>query len=160
MCTLPGSAAGTRSGPNPEEDLLASTPRHTRNPARLPGTLGTPGASGTSCLINPSCRMTMPCAPKRRREASLASGSHPMALRRSGFRPDQADAWIGEDQVWHSRASQVLPQAHMNAAISRAMAVVTTVDFLPRWLSLRYRAVKRDCAFQAMSCTSAGWVWM
>ena len=41
--------------------------------------------------------------------------------------------------------------SHMKAAISLAIAVVTTVDFLPRWLSLRYRAVSLDCAFQAMS---------
>ena len=41
--------------------------------------------------------------------------------------------------------------SHMNAAISRAIAAVTTVGFLPRWISLRYRAVRRDCAFHAMS---------
>ncbi len=35
--------------------------------------------------------------------------------------------------------------SHMKAAISLAMAVVTTVDFLPCWLSLRYRAVRRVC---------------
>lgn len=34
--------------------------------------------------------------------------------------------------------------SHMNAAIYRAMAVFTTVDFFPRWLSLRYRVVRRD----------------
>ena len=40
--------------------------------------------------------------------------------------------------------------SHINAESSRAMAVVFTVLFLPRGLSRRYRAVSRDCAFQAM----------
>ena len=46
--------------------------------------------------------------------------------------------------------------SHMYAESSRAMAVVITVFFLPRWLRRLYRAVSLDYAFQAMSCISGG----
>ena len=46
------------------------------------------------------------------------------------------------------------PTDHMKPASSRAMAVQTTVVRLPVAVSLRYRAVRRDCAFQAISRTT------
>ena len=43
--------------------------------------------------------------------------------------------------------------AHMNPASSRAIAVQATVSFLPRAANARNRAVRRDCAFRALSRT-------
>lgn len=50
--------------------------------------------------------------------------------------------------TWASR-----PTDHMKPTSSRAIAVQTTVVFLPRALRARYRAVSRVCAFQAISRT-------
>ena len=44
----------------------------------------------------------------------------------------------------------------MNAASSRATAVMATTSSLPVRRSARQRAVSRDCAFHAMSRTAGG----
>jgi hypothetical protein len=49
------------------------------------------------------------------------------------------------------RAATSCAIAHMKPTSSRAIGVQTTVVFLPRRLSARCRAVKRDCAFHAIS---------
>jgi hypothetical protein len=61
----------------------------------------------------------------------------------SGRRADQAG--------WLSRATDPL-----NPTRSRAIAVQTTVSFLPRADSARYRAVRRLGAVQAISRTLGG----
>ena len=54
------------------------------------------------------------------------------------------------------RGSISRPIAHRKAAISRAIAVVTTVWRLPAAISRRYRAHSRSYAFQAIARTIAG----
>jgi hypothetical protein len=46
--------------------------------------------------------------------------------------------------------------AQMKAASSRAIAVTTTVDFLPAFDNLRNRLHSRTCAFQAISRAGLG----
>jgi len=64
--------------------------------------------------------------------------------------PPPVRAWDVVDQT----GCATRPTDHMKPASSRAIAVQTTVVRLPVAASRRYRAVRRDCAFQAISRTT------
>lgn len=61
---------------------------------------------------------------------------------------------VREWDVVHQIGCATRPTDHMKPASSRAIAVQTTVVRLPVAASRRYRAVRRDCAFQAISRTT------
>ncbi len=63
---------------------------------------------------------------------------------------------IGDAVDYGLAALASLETAHMKPASSRAIAVQTTVVFLPRPLNARYRAVSRVWAFHAISRTFEG----
>lgn len=63
--------------------------------------------------------------------------------------PPVREGGVTSQAGWATR-----PTDHMNPASSRATAVQTTVVRFPVALSLRYRAVRRDWAFRAISCTA------
>lgn len=85
------------------------------------------------------------------------SGRRPMAGHKAfaGYSP-AADLPppVREGDVISQAGWATRPTDHMNPASSRATAVHTTVVRFPVALSLRYRAVRRDCAFHAISRTA------
>ena len=52
------------------------------------------------------------------------------------------------------------PMSQMKPASSRAIAITILFLFLPRAMSLRYRAQSRSCARQAMRSTSSATPWL